>query len=752
MRKKNSNKKKKMPVGLKRFLTAVLAVFFTFFITCVIIGAYMLNDLISTVNGERLIDLEFYKQNQDQTTIIYANDAENNPVELIRLHGEQNRVWVSKDEMSPWLGKAFVAIEDKRFYEHHGVDWKRTASVVATKFFKQGGSTITQQLIKNLTGENGRTFNRKYHEIVNALNFEKYYPDKEVILEAYLNTVYLSHGCYGVKTAAEMYFGKNVSELNIAECAAIAGITQSPGEFDPLWHPKANKTRQELVLWNMLDQGMITQAEYDEAVKYELIFTNSDKYVAKEVEDEGDTALNNEIQSYYVDYVISCVIRDLKAAGYSAYEANKMIYSGGLRIYSAIDTSIQDILEDIYVHRTGFPSERLGENEKAAQSAMTIMDYSGRVVAIIGGAGEKTQNRTNNRAISAVRQPGSSIKPLSIYAPAIEENYATWSSLVQNYGIYWQGSIWPTNYGGDHGSPNSYVTAQDALRRSLNTVPAQLLMMMGFETSYSYLTEKFHVSTLTQSDAHYPSALATGGTTGGVTTLQMAAAFASFGNGGKYYKPYSYYKVTDSTGENIILQNSSEGEQILSPESAYVMNEMMRTVMTSGTGKGNAVNGFTTFGKTGTSGTSYESSDRWCVAGTPYYVAAVWYGYDYQKEINTNGNPAGQIFKQVMDRIHKNLAPKSFDKFTDNVVQRAYCTETGLLAGDGCASKAMGWYKTSNLPGVCTRCSGVKPPDPESTTGATDTPPTEPPTENPTEPPTPPTEPPASQPGPEETP
>ena len=708
MRKKSPVRNSKNHKKINKALLAVLAVLFTGFLTCVIIGSYVLFDVIRTVNGDRLIDLEFYKQNQDQTTIIYANDAENNPVELARLHGAQNRVWVSKDNMSEWMGKAFVSLEDKRFEKHNGVDWVRTILGVAKSKFKQGGSTITQQLIKNLTGENGRTVNRKYNEILSAMNLEKYY-DKDVILEAYLNTVYLSHGCYGVKTAAETYFGKDVSELNLAECASLAAITQSPGEYDPLWNPDNNKKRQEYCLRSMLEQKVITQEQYDEAVAYELIFTNSEKYVEKEDNSDKDTAVDNEIQSYYVDYVISSVIKDLKAAGYSHYEATKMIYSGGLRIYSAVDTKVQDILEDVYVHRTNFPSERVSSVEDQAQSAMTIMDYSGRVVAIVGGAGEKTENRSNNRAVSAARQPGSSIKPLSVYAPGIEENYITWSSKIKNYGITWKGKIWPTNYGGDPGSPNSFLTVQYALAISYNTVPAQLLMMMGFKTSYSYLTEKFHISTLNPDiDSQAPSAMATGGTNGGITTLEMAAAYASFGNGGKYYKPYCYYKVTDSTGENVILQNNPEGEQIISPESAYVMNELMRTVVTSsyGTGRNYGVKGFTTYMKTGT---TTDNFDKWCCAGTPYYVAAVWFGYDYNKEIRASGNPAGLIYKTVMDRVHKGLAVKSFEQYTDQVVQKAYCTSSGLLAGSGCTSKAMGWYKLSNLPGVCASCNGAPP-------------------------------------------
>lgn len=742
MRKKTSKSVKRKPLKERKGLLAFLAVCFTFLMIGVICCSYVLHNVIKTVNGEQLIDLDFYKQNQDQTTIIYAYDESNTPVEFVRVHGSQNRVWVESENMSEWLGKAFVALEDKRFEKHHGVDWVRTIGGVVKSKFKQGGSTITQQLIKNLTGEDGRTINRKYNEILSALNLEKHY-DKPIILEAYLNTIYLGEGCYGVKTAAEKYFGKDVKNLNLAECACIAAITQFPGAYDPLVYPineKANenqsmslKDRQKMCLKMMLDQEMITEEQYNEAVNYELIFTNSDDYVPVDITVNKELASEDEVWSYYIDYVISSVIEDLKAAGYSNYEATRMLYSGGLRIYSAVDLKIQDIVEDVYANRKNFPTEAVKDPKDASQSAITIMDYSGRVVAICGGAGEKTENRSNNRAVSAVRQPGSSIKPLTIYAPAIEDNFITWSSKLKNYGIMWDGKLWPQNYGGDMGSPNSYVTAQYALSISYNTVPTQILMMMGFEKSYNFVTDKFHISTLSDQDRYSPSPLATGGTSGGTTTLEMAAAFATFGNGGKYYKPYCYYEVTDSSGENIILKANSEPEQVISPETSYVMNQMLRTVFTgsSGTARGYGVKGFTTFGKTGT---TTDNFDRWCVAGTPYYIAAVWFGYDYNKQIMASGSPAGRIFKTIMDRVHEGLAAKSFDQFSDKVVQRTYCTKTGLLASSSCPSTAVGWYKMSNLPATCAGCSTGAPSEEEPTEKPTSS--TEEPTssQTPTEP------------------
>ncbi len=721
MRKKPQASKKTMSPKTKKIFNIVFAVLFTFCLTCLIIGGYVITDMIATVNGDRIIDLEYYKQNQDQTTIIYAKNSAGEFEELTKLHGEKNRVWVDMENMSEWLPKAFVSLEDKRFNEHKGVDWySSTLGIVNSALTTgkvRGGSTITQQLIKNLTGEAGRNLNRKYNEMISAMNMERYY-EKDDILEAYLNTIYLSHNCYGVQTASETYFGKDVSELNLAECAAIAGITQYPGKYDPLWQPEENKKRQEVCLGMMLEQEVITQEQYDEAIAYELIFTNSEKYVADDDDKEIaiETVTDNNIQSYYVDYVIDSVIADLKGLGYSHYEATNMIYSGGLHIYSAVDVDAQKKAESIYAHRTGFPSERVNSSSELTQSAITIMDYSGRVVAMVGGAGEKTQNRSNNRAVSAVRQPGSSIKPLSIYAPAIEENIVTWSSMITNYGVQWKGDIWPENYGGNPGSPDSKVSVQFALEISYNTVPAQILIKsgLGFERSYKYLKDKFHVTTYNDAqDSVSPSALATGGSNGGVTTLQMAAAFATFGNGGMYYKPYCYYEVKDNKGE-VILKNEPVGEQVISAETSYVMNQMLQSVFygPSGTAYGLGVKGFRTFGKTGSTSNNY---DRWCAAGTPYYVAAVWYGYDYNKEVTARGNnPAAVIMRSVMNEIHEDLEPKSFEKSTNKVVQRSYCKNTGLIAGEKCTSKGSGWYKTSNIPAVCT-CSGA-PVNPETPT------------------------------------
>lgn len=701
--------KKPMSPGGKKAVTVILAVVFTALLSLIIVSVYLISFMSSYVNGEAKINIEEYKENQAQTTIIYAYNDNNEPVELTRLHGEQNRVWVSIDNIPDNLQKAYVALEDKRFYKHDGVDWKRTVAVIVKYRFKQGGSTLTQQLIKNLTGENGRTLNRKFYEILNALNLEKN-TSKETILEAYLNTVYMSHGCYGVKTASEKYFGKDVTQLNVAECASLAAITQNPSTYDPLLHPEENRKRQLVCLKNMYDEKYITKEQYDEALNYEMIFTNSANYVENN-SDDGDMPQEQTqttvIQSYYVDYVIQSVINDLVSqCGYTKQQASKLIYNGGLRIYSAVDTNIQSQLEDVYVNKITFPA--YNKNVSDAQSAMTIMDYSGRILGIIGGAGEKTENRGLNRATS-IRQPGSSIKPLTVYSPAIEEKYITYSTKVTNYGFMVGGQLWPQNYGGDMGSPDSMITVQLAVAVSYNTVPAQLVKQMGAKTSYKYLTEHFHVTTgITKNDIAY-APMAVGALTNGVNTVEMAAAFAAFGNGGKYYTPYCYYKVTNSNNTKIYLQHSdSDGQQAISADTADIMNKLLQTVVTDAahqsTGRNYGISGFETFAKTGT---TTDDKDRWFVGGTPYYVAAVWFGCDTPKQLSeyVSGNPSGKIFDEVMTRIHKGLTTKTFQLYSPLVESRTYCLKSGLLASDGCTETATGWYSQSNMPGYCTSCS-----------------------------------------------
>lgn len=690
-----------------------LAIFLGFlavcFLTVFVMGSYVLFNAISTVNGELIIDLEEYKANQNQTSFIYAYDKDSNLVELAQLHGEENRVWVDLDDMSPYMAKAFIALEDKRFYEHSGVDWQRTIGVIVKPSnFGQGGSTITQQLIKNYTKENDVTIVRKFNEILTALNLEKHYK-KETIIEAYLNTLYLGSGCYGVKTASEKYFGKDVSELNAAECAVIASITQAPTKYNPLLNPENNRRRQLECLERMHEEGFLSKSEYKEACDFELIFTNSEKYVS---ENEAEVPENEEeqINSFYVDYVIQCVRDDLMVEkGYSKQQATDEIYYGGLKIYAAVDLEVQEILEDVYVNRKNFPDlesdDEVDENGDPVlvQSAMTIMDYEGRVVAIVGQAGEKMENRGFNRAANSYRQPGSTIKPISTYAPAIELNYLHYSSMVKDYAIKLNtGELWPHNVNQTYGSGNN-VTVQYAIQESHNTVPARVIsQMLTPQVSYDFLENNFHLSQLDPVEDVQLAPLATGALYNGSTTVEMAAAYAPFGNGGMYYYPYSYYKVTNSKGDEIILSNEQpKAERAISEDTADVMCELLQSVNTSYYGSAPNLREFQIMAKTGT---TTNNTNRWFCAGTPYYVAAVWVGFDIPETLDVSVNPGGEIFFTVFDEIHEDLEEKEFPK-SSGTIEKRYCRRTGNIAGSGCSSTGVGWYKINNLPATCTSCT-----------------------------------------------
>ena len=694
---KKSNKKKKP--------SKAAVVLFGFLSTCVltvlVVVSYVLINVVLYVNGDIVVNLDEYKANQNQTSFIYAYDKSGNTVEIARLHGEEDRVWVDLDDMSPYIKDAVIALEDTRFEKHHGVDWIRTIGVIVKpQNLGQGGSTITQQLIKNLTNNKEVTVVRKFYEILSALNLEENY-DKDTILEAYLNTLYLGSGCYGVKTASEKYFGKDISELNAAECAVLVSITKAPTKYNPLINPDKNRERQVYCLDEMKENGALTEEEYNQAINYKLIFTNSEDYVPKVDETQVKKENEEQINSFYVDYVRQCVQNDLmEEYGYSKQQAKDKILYGGLKIYAAVDLDIQETLEDVYVNRKSFPDLKSKDGE-LVQSAMTIMDYQGRVVAIVGEAGEKSGKLGLNRAANSYRQPGSTIKPLATYAPAIEMNIYNYSSKVKDYAIPISGKLWPHNVDKTLGSGNN-VTIEYAIQKSLNTVPARIINYdVGIDNSFEFIRDRFHLSKLDEKEDRTLSPLATGALTNGTTTVEMAAAYATFGNGGLYYKPYSYYKVTNSQGTQILLSNEQpKSERAISEETSDIMCELLQTVDTSYYGTASNVRKFQIMAKTGTTS---SDKDRWFCAGTPYYVAAVWVGFDKPESLGVSVNPGGKIFMTVFDKIHKGLEEKEFPK-SSGTVQKRYCRVTGKLAGSSCYSTGMGWYKITSMPSVCTSC------------------------------------------------
>lgn len=701
-------KKPKSTKNLSKKAYILWGILATCVLTVLVVVTTVLVSAIVYVKGDLVVNLDEYKANQNQTSFVYAYDKSGATVELARLHGEEDRVWVDLDDMSPYLKEAFIALEDARFMKHHGVDWIRTFGVIVKpKNIGQGGSTITQQLIKNITNNKEVTIVRKYREILMALNLEENY-DKDVILEAYLNTLYLGSGCYGVKTASEKYFGKDVSELDAAECACLAVITKAPTKYNPLLNPEENLKRRNHCLKLMYDEGKgcLNEEEYNAATTENLIFTNSHDYVPSDKIKDTKTANEDEkvINSFYVDYVIQAVRDDLmEKYGYSKQQATNQIYYGGLKIYTAVDLDVQATLEDVYVNRKSFPDMVSKKDGSKVQSAMTIMDYQGRIVAMVGQAGAKTQNRGLNRAANSYRQPGSTIKPLATYAPAIDMNIYNYSSMIKDYAIAVNGSLWPHNVDKSLGSGNN-VTVKYAIQKSLNTVPARIINYdVGIDNSFNFLRDNFHLSRLDEKEDRTLSPLATGALTNGTTTVEMAAAYATFGNGGLYYKPYAYYKVTNSSGSEIVLSNENPvSQRAISEETSDIMCELLQTVDTSYYGTASNVRKFQIMAKTGTTS---SDKDRWFCAGTPYYVAAVWVGFDSPETLNASVNPGGKIFFRVFDDIHKGLDAKQFPK-SSGTVEKSFCSRTGKLASSNCGSTQKGWYKITSLPAVCTSCTG----------------------------------------------
>ncbi len=631
------------------------------------------------------------------STILYPDTNTGEYVEHLSLHGTENRKLVEYQDIPQDLINATVAIEDHRFWDHKGVDWRRTLNGVLLMFTGrdiQGGSTITQQLIKNFTQYDDVTVKRKILEIFRALDFDATY-DKTQILEWYLNYIYLGDGCHGVATAAENYFGKELSELSLAECASLISITNNPSKYGPnsnlrITDPDTgevktardfNKERQELVLYRMLELGMITQAEYDAAVAEELAFT-------RKVDEEKPAVVYN----WYDEQVITDVIDDLvEQYGYSEKLASQMVTSGGLKIYACVDPRIQSIVEAVYTDRSNM--DLTSDSGQQIQSAIVVLDPEGNVVGLAGALGEKEKNRVWNYASRSTRQPGSSIKPLSVYGPALELGLITPASVVDDYPVQLlNGSAWPVNsYSGFRG----LMTVREAVEDSSNPVAVRTLQRVGFETSFQFMEEKFHIDLEegveingSIKNDYGSSQLALGGLTNGVRVIDMAAAYATFPREGMYLKPRTYSLVTDDEG-NVILDNTArEAEPVLQSTTAWYVNDLLKTVVQSGTGTQAKISGQIVAGKTGS---TTSNCDRWFVGYTSYYTAAVWVGYDTPERIRVTpgSNPAAILWQKVMSQVHEGLESRDFNK-PEGLTTIQYCLDSGMLATEACRNDPRG--------------------------------------------------------------
>lgn len=667
---------------------------FVMIITGIVIGMSVLFYIIDISNEPLNIDL--HKIKLDLTSYIYVQNDNGEWEEYQQLYSSENRVWVDYQDINKNMINAIVAIEDKRFWDHNGVDWYRTAGAVfslATGKSNFGGSTLTQQLIKNITEDNEVSITRKLREIFRALKMEKEYT-KDEIIEAYLNVVNFGSGCRGVQAAANLYFNKDIQDCTIAECAAIAGITQNPYAYDPLSYPENNKERREIVIQAMYDQEKITEEEYNEAMKE----SENMKFIGYVMEEDDD---DRSDWNWYIDRVFRDVVQDLQDEfNIGTDYAEDKIYKEGLKIYCAMDKKAQEIAEK-KVREWETPTDT------SLQVGYMMMDYNGRVLATVGGRQEKDGRLLWDNATQSVLQPGSTIKPVASFALAIEDKKINYSSLISDTPT----ADWGWDNGGVVSGPNNWygeyygnITVTRALNISSNASTVNVLKMVGMDRSYKFLTENLNFKNLDpEQDAENLAGLSIGGFHGGTTVEEMTASYQMFCNGGYYYEPYTYYYVTDNDG-NVLLDNRDRGkpDQIISSETATIMNRLLHDVVNSGgeaLGYRAIIDGWDIIGKTGTTD---NSCDNWFVGASPYAVAGIWVGHATSSPIAIDEqSKCGYLWRDIMAEWLEGKENISYT-LSDNVEQHTYCKTSGLLATSYCKDTATGYYSSDNLPSTCT--------------------------------------------------
>ncbi|MBQ5544822.1 MAG: penicillin-binding protein, partial [Clostridia bacterium] len=521
----------------RTFATFVLIGIIT---SCIVAAAAMVYVLTMPKSVDE-IDLAWLKLNY--TTKIFAYDSEGNQFEYESLHGNENREWVDEQDISDYAKKAAIAVEDERFLKHHGVDWKSTAGAFANMFLgiyktERGGSTITQQLIKNVTKDDAHSVNRKLTEIFKALELEKKYT-KSQILEAYLNVIALGSGCNGIQTAAQTYFGKDAKDLTLAESAAIVGITKYPSKYNPLYHPEENQKRQRYVLKKMYENGLISTEEYEAA--------KAEDYISHLNTASLNRNTTIKYWSWYTEQIYTDIVNDLqKRNGMTEADARFQLYNGGFKIYANVDVDLQKKAEAIFKNKSGNNTDYWVKFPRSVQPqcAIAILNYDGEIKAIVGARGEKNANRLQNHASQSRRQPGSAIKPLSAYGLAVNLNAIEFSTPVtdQPMTIRDEGRnrTWPRNDGGRY---RGNIPVVKGLEVSANCVAARIVRYITPQASYKFLTERLSIR-LNEKDNNL-APMSVGALTDGVTVLEMASAYVIFGSGGIYYSPASYSLVTD---------------------------------------------------------------------------------------------------------------------------------------------------------------------------------------------------------------
>jgi penicillin-binding protein 1A len=668
-------KKKKRTFSLNRFLKFVIL---SLLLIILVGGSVGLGTAYAWVKSARPLNVdELFDLNQT-TYIVDKNDK------LIdKFYANENRTMVTIDKIPQDMQDAFIAIEDKRFEKHNGVDPYRVMGALKadlkTGELSQGGSTITQQLIKNIYLTPDKKWKRKVVEMYYALQLERRFT-KDQILEAYLNTIGLGHNVAGVKAAALYYFGKELDQLTLAECATIAGITRYPSAYSPYINFAKSMERKELILKEMLGQGFITQSEYDDASRQEIKLAK----VQKEVE-----------TTYFSDMIISGVIDTLQEKiGLSKEEAEIKLFNGGLKIIATIDTEMQGIVEEAFKNTKLFPESKEDTNGiLQPESAVIIIENgTGEIKAVMGGRSEKVR-RGLNRATQSLRQPGSTIKPLASYAPALDNGY-TVGTVIDDSPVAF-GNYKPRNYSNNF---KGLVTVREAIQHSTNVIAVKIVQDIGVERSLEYL-KKFGITTMvTRTDNKNTNdeglaQLALGGVTKGVKPIEMAAAYSVFPNKGILIKPISFTKILDKDG-NVIFENKPEKSKVLSEQVAYLMVDIMKGVVRGGTGGAAALSKMPVAGKTGT---TTKNVDAWFTGYSPYYTTSVWIGHDEPKPMNfTGGKYPAMIWQNVMEEIHKNLKVKDFER-PGGLVSADICIVSGKKPSELCALDPRGSMVRSEL-------------------------------------------------------
>jgi penicillin-binding protein 1A len=703
-------KKTKKPSRAWKFIGKFTFTFFTILILCIlVIGCALAGIVGGAVYGyiktaEQITEEQLSAKTSDKTTFIY--DAKGNIIQKLTGKDNIDSEYISDKEIPKYLKDAIISIEDERFETHNGIDIQGIINagigfaksiVTGDSSASRGGSTITQQVVKNITGKTTRSIERKVQEGYAAILLEKKL-EKWQILELYANLVPLGNSCYGVQSASKKYFGKPVQQLDLAECALLAGITKNPGKYNPFTESgrKNAKERQETILAMMLKLGRINQEQHDQAVKKEL------KYASK-----AQSQKITSVQSYFVDQVVIDVRNALmKEKGISSTAANYMIYGGGLEINTTFDADIQAAMDSVFMDDQYFPQiNKMAERQmEHSQAAMAVIDVqNGQVKALRGGYGKKEASNTLNRASSSLmkRQPGSSIKPIAAYAPAIDLKLITPATILDDVPVYMltgkdADRLYPRNYDNTF---DGLTSVRNGLKNSVNVVAAKIWRdILGADNSIEYLKRVG----INRENEKYIS-LVLGGMEEGVNPLQMAAAYVPFAHEGMYYEPTTFTLVTDSSGKELINRKTTAFSIAYSEQTAFIMTDLMQEVTKgrtspyphSGTAAKNVneeIIGMPVAGKTGTTS---QNIDKWFVGFTPYYSAAVWYGYDNSGSepitIETKEYDQAQIiWAAVMKKIHEGLPRKEFEKPATGLVQKKICIYSGKIATELCAHDQRG--------------------------------------------------------------